>query len=287
MTSLGTASVRRTALWSLLALSAIACGAPVLQPDAGRDARSATGGAGAAAGQSGSAGGGAGAGPGAGGTSGAGGAAGATGGSTAGTDGGVIVATDAGDGPREAVSDARDGGATTAPDAHDGATTATDAHDGGAAVCGEVVLFGLIVGDSCFDVVSVEAGANDGCMLGVADAAPNGLVGAALPFNYDQSTGTVSVGTMGALGRGPVRCNVGTLTRESNPSLASLPQCTWVQTDTSLIHLTATNELDLTATETQNAFTGCPAADVPAGGACTSTWTWHLKKGSKTWPSCQ
>jgi hypothetical protein len=159
---------------------------------------------------------------------------------------------------------------------------------GNGMICQGVVLYGLSVGDSCFDIVSVAAGAADGCSIGVADAAPNGgLVGSALPFNYDTSTATVTIGSMASLGSGEVLCNEGTLTHDAFRTLDTMPACSWHQTDMSLLHLTATNELDLSVTEVENAFTGCSTADTPPGGSCTSTWTWHMKKGLETPPSCQ
>jgi hypothetical protein len=164
----------------------------------------------------------------------------------------------------------------------DGSATGTAGSDG--SVCSGVTLYALTTGDSCFDIVSVTAGANDGCMLGVADpVAMMGLVGSTLPVNYDMPTATLTVGTMGSLGAGPIMCNMGTLTRNNNPSLSSAPTCTWNQTDTSMVNVTNTNEFDISVTEVEQTFAAaCPSTDVPTGGQCMSTWTWHMVKSTDT-----
>jgi hypothetical protein len=153
--------------------------------------------------------------------------------------------------------------------------------------CPGVVLYGLSAGDSCFDVLAVAAGASDGCQLGVAESrTTGGLVGAALPFNYDVQTGTVSIGTNGALGTGKVLCNAGMLSRLGSPTLFTMPSCSWQETDTATLRMTATNELDLSVISVEMGFTACSAANTPVGGECTSTWTWHMKRGLESPPSC-
>jgi hypothetical protein len=150
----------------------------------------------------------------------------------------------------------------------------------GSGVCGNTMLFGLSTGDSCFDIVSVMPGSNDGCMLGVADTtAMMGLVGASLPVNYDMSTATLTVGTSGSLGAGTIMCNIGNLTRDNMPSDSSMPTCTWHQTDSSTVTVTATNEFDISVTEVEQTFaTACTT--VPTGGQCSSMWTWHMVKST-------
>jgi hypothetical protein len=155
----------------------------------------------------------------------------------------------------------------------------------GGAICPNVAtLFGLAPGDSCFDVVAVQVPASDGCHLGVATTS---FVGHALPFHYEVSTGTVSIGTMGVLGVGPVRCNVGSLSHDVVSMLDTMPACSRHQLDMSTIHMTATNEFDITVTETQDTFKGCSDANTPQGGNCVSTWTWHMKHGVEIWPACR
>ena len=95
-------------------------------------------------------------------------------------------------------------------------------------------LFGLTAGDSCFDVDTV-ANVTDGCNI-----APGSVVGSALLVNYDMATATLTVGTMGAEGAGPIAHNTGTLTRDGNTSDSSMPTCTWHQADTAQVTLTAT-----------------------------------------------
>jgi len=140
-------------------------------------------------------------------------------------------------------------------------------------------LFGLTPGDYCFDVTAISD-VMDGCDLQVSS-----LVGKALPVNYVDTTGTVTVGTMGSLGTGTISNNVGTLNREGDTMDTAKPTCTWHQKDMSTLTLTATNQFTLQVTETESTFsTACnqPAAMNP----CTSTWTWTMKIGTKTPPSC-
>jgi hypothetical protein len=182
-------------------------------------------------------------------------------------------------------SDSGVGGSTGSAGAGAGGT-------GGGDVCAGVTLHGISDGDSCFDVVSVAAGSQDGCMIGVADpfdpTTMSGVVGSALPVNYVANTGVLTVGTSGSLGDGSIMCNQGTLLRDSNTSFSSMPTCTFHQTDTSMVTITATNEFDITITENENMFaTACSASNAPAGGSCMSMWTWHMKKNAaKTPPGC-
>lgn len=145
---------------------------------------------------------------------------------------------------------------------------------------GAVTLYGLTTGDSCFDITAVS-NVTDGCMLSVGS-----LVGQALLVNYVMSTATLTVGTDGSLGAGQIAFNMGTLMRDGNTSDSSMPLCTWHQTDTSNVTVTATNEFDISVTEVENTFSTACATTAPAGGSCTSTWTWHMKKGAKTPPAC-
>jgi hypothetical protein len=172
-----------------------------------------------------------------------------------------------------------DGGEGGFTGSGDGGATGTDA--GGDAP----VLFGLSTGDSCFDIVSVQSGSNDGCNLGVADpVASDGLVGSALLVNYTMATATLAVGTAGSLGAGQIAFNMGTLMRTGTTTDSQMLTCNWHQTDTSMVTLTATNEFDISVTEVENMFaTAC--AMKPTGGTCTSTWTWHMKKSTTKTPT--
>jgi len=162
----------------------------------------------------------------------------------------------------------------------DDASTAQDAGSDGPA------LFAITAGNSCFDVVSIQPGSNDGCMLGVADTVANGgPVGGGLLVNYDNNTGILTVGTDGHEGGGPIAFNMGTLTRDNTATDPMMATCTWHQTDTSDVTITATNEFDISVTEVENMFaTACSFK--PAGGTCTSTWTWHMKIGTEVAPAC-
>jgi len=164
-----------------------------------------------------------------------------------------------------------------------GCSSSSNGDDGGtdAADTGPT-LFALSSGDSCFDIVSTQAGADDGCDLGVA-----ALVGMALPVNYDPATAILTVGTAGSLGGGQIAFNMGMLMRAGTSSDSTMPTCTWHQTDNANVTVTATNEFDIAVTEVENMFaTACGTAGTPTGGTCTSTWTWHMKKGTKTPPAC-
>jgi hypothetical protein len=147
-------------------------------------------------------------------------------------------------------------------------------------------LFALTSGDSCFDIVAVATDTSDGCMDGV-----DALAGtAALPFNYTytNSTATVTVGTEGSLGAGPITNNMGTLTRGPDAVTdPTHPGCSWTQQDTSMITLTADNTFTLAVTEVQTAITA-PCVPAFPTGTCTSTWKWMMKKSTtKTPPTCQ
>ena len=141
-------------------------------------------------------------------------------------------------------------------------------------------LYGITTGDSCFDVTSVS-NVTDGCMLSVGS-----VVGMALPVNYVMSTAILTVGTDGSLGGGQIAFNMGTLLRDNTATDSSNAQCMWHQTDTSSVTVTATNEFDISVTEVENMFTAGCGTTAPAGGSCTSTWTWHMKHGTKTPPAC-
>ncbi len=169
-----------------------------------------------------------------------------------------------------------------------GCSSTSNSDDGGDAsldVAGDTgpTLYGLTTGDSCFDIVSIATGSSDGCDIGVVSLVNT----ASLLVNYNMSTATLSVGTAGSLGAGTIAFNMGTLTRAGNPVDSAMPTCSWHQTDTAQVTLTATNEFDIAVTEVENMFaTACTASTVPSGGTCTSTWTWHMVKGTKTPPAC-
>jgi hypothetical protein len=183
-------------------------------------------------------------------------------------------------------ADGGDGGCSTTQDgasAPDTSTPTTDATpDSG--------LFGFSAGDSCFVVTAVAPGSVDGCELQVADAAntdPANFLPITIPFNYmfDPTTmvGTVILGTNGALGQGTISNNMGALMRAGPTSDKKMTTCTWQQTDTSQLVLTANNTFDVTVTEVESNFAaGCSAP--PNGGTCTSTWTWTMTRTTSVTP---
>jgi hypothetical protein len=174
------------------------------------------------------------------------------------------------------------GCSSSSSDCSDGGTCTTDAGSGGTqggTGGAGPTLFGITEGTYCFDIVSIAAGASDGCDLGVAS-----LVGQALPVNYVMATATVTLGTDGSLGAGPVASNMGTLTRDNMPTDPMMTTCTWHQTDTTTLVLTDTNQFTASVVENQSTFAAAPAcSSIPPGGMCTSTWTWTMKiNGNKT-----
>jgi hypothetical protein len=140
----------------------------------------------------------------------------------------------------------------------------------GAGGSGGPVYYGLTTGTCLFTVVSQSPGAVDGCDIG-----PEGAIGHSYPVVYDMTAGTVTAGTDGSLGTGSIAANMATLMRVGNTSADTMPSCTWHQTDTSSLQMTGTNMFTISVTETESGFAAACSAP-PAGGSCTSTWTWKM-----------
>lgn len=154
----------------------------------------------------------------------------------------------------------------------------TDAGTGDAGV----TLYPMSDGTYCYKITGVSA-VTDGCTLGVAS-----LVGSDLPGTYVSSTAAFTLGTSGSLGGGYISYNTATLSRTNTPSDTSNPSCTWSQTDTTLLTLTAQNAFTASVTETESGFATACGTTIPTGGSCTSTWTWTFAIDStKTAPACQ
>jgi hypothetical protein len=169
------------------------------------------------------------------------------------------------------------GSTLTCTDTDTGATLRRD--------CNGATLYPLAGGDSCFAVVSVAAGWNDGCKLGVAaDARNNGYIGSSVHVNYDPSTGDVTVQEMGP---GQVMCNEGILSFDDTVMAPGAPSCTYRATERSWLTMTGPNQFNFSVVVTDSAFAAaCPPAGVPPAGQCTSTWTWHMVKSAKIPPNC-
>ncbi|MEP6652977.1 MAG: hypothetical protein ABJA82_06435 [Myxococcales bacterium] len=145
-----------------------------------------------------------------------------------------------------------------------------------------VTVYHLSEHDNCFDITAVAAGGVDGCDIGFADA-----VGTALPVNYTRlpTSATVTVGTMGSIGEGDIAYNMATLTRNSTATDPKMDTCSWTQMDTADLTMTGDDAFTLSVTEVDSMF--MPACSmVHAGGTCTSTWTWTMKKSTKTTADC-
>jgi len=134
-------------------------------------------------------------------------------------------------------------------------------------------VYRLSPGPYCYAVTSILPGTVDGCDISVAS-----VVGSDLPVNYDATTGILTVGTQGSLGAGAIAYNAGTLNRDGDTGDGA--GCTWHQTDTTEVLVTAENAFTVSVTEVQSTFAaacGAPAA------TCTSTWSWTMQiDASKT-----
>jgi hypothetical protein len=145
-------------------------------------------------------------------------------------------------------------------------------------------LYGLSGGDNCYTITAIEPGSSDGCMLGVVT-----LTGQSLPMNYRGETGTVALGANGSLGSGVIFNNQGTLTRDGDTSFIGTT-CTLHQTDTTLFQMLANDKFTVSVTEVESNFSPTCGVDAPAGGTCTSTWTWTMQRATDPMlvpPFCQ
>jgi hypothetical protein len=147
--------------------------------------------------------------------------------------------------------------------------------DAGAPTPDAMMQWGLSPGMNNFKVTAVS-GVTDGCEI-----KPGDVVNDTLPVNYVSPT--ISIGSvMGtpptpSLGSGPASGNKATLTGESTVGDAAAT-CTWKRKVKSEMELIGHDEFTLKVTEDESMFSAGCGADVPAGGMCTSTWTWTLKK---------
>ena len=136
-------------------------------------------------------------------------------------------------------------------------------------------LFPLSTGTNCYDVTGVS-GVTDGCELQVAV-----LLGKALPGTYVSSSGQFALGTEGTLGTGLLSQNKGTLLRDSSVTDPTLPGCSWHQTVTTYLTMTAQNQFTISVTENQDSITAACGATAPT---CSSTWTWTMAIDAKKLP---
>jgi hypothetical protein len=139
--------------------------------------------------------------------------------------------------------------------------------------------YALSQGTYCYDITGVSA-VSDGCQISVGS-----LVGQSLPGTYD-GAGGFTLGTDGSLGTGNINANTGVLSRDGNPTDPGPPVCSWHQTDTSTLTMTAQNTFTVSVVETENTFANT-CSPIPTGGTCTSSWTWTMAiNGNKTAPGC-
>lgn len=112
------------------------------------------------------------------------------------------------------------------------------------------------------------------------------MVGFALPSNYNDNTGVLTLGTQGSLGGGVITYNQGTLVRVKGAvSDPSVPGCSWNQQDTALVTVTAENQFTASVTEKQDTIAAACGLGV---ASCTSTWSWtFVIDGSLSAPACK
>jgi len=159
---------------------------------------------------------------------------------------------------------------------------------GGAGGTPGQTLYALSAGTFCYDILSIAPGYSDGCGLGVATYVGTPTMPSAIPVSYYAAAttvggeaipaGTVVVGNDGSLGRGVVNQNAGTLLRNGMPVDTDVPSCTWAEGVQAQFQLTATNKFNISVTETRSNFDPSCATvkPLPAGGTCTSTWTFGM-----------
>lgn len=166
--------------------------------------------------------------------------------------------------------------------------------------------FGISAGTYCFDILTIQPGFVDGCDIGVDLAVSTAAKRSALPVTYYPTAttladgtaivaGTLEVGTSGSLGRGVINMNTGTLLRVAGTTMLPAPDaaCSWTQSDTSAVTLTAENTFTISVSEQESQFatSACAAVNMPApaAGSCTSTWSWTMAIENPqvlTAPSC-
>jgi len=81
-----------------------------------------------------------------------------------------------------------------------------------------------------------------------------------------------------SLGTGNVNGTMATLMRDNMVTDSTTATCTWHQTDTSVLTLTANDTFNLAVTEVENTFSAGCGTTTPTGGTCTSTFTLSMTK---------
>jgi hypothetical protein len=136
--------------------------------------------------------------------------------------------------------------------------------------------WGLSRGTNPFKITAVKDVTSDTCMT-----KPGEVIGNDIAVTYDENTMFVSVGkqvgspTMAFFGSGKVAGNKATLTRENKSG--DVAPCTWDEKDVSQFELYDHDKFTLKITQNQSGFMMC-GTTAPAGGTCTSSWTWSIEK---------
>jgi hypothetical protein len=141
-------------------------------------------------------------------------------------------------------------------------------------------LWGLSRGTSEYTIGAIS-GMSDGCML-----LPQNYVGMGISVTYDEATYTLSAGDaqgtppLARYGSGIIGASMGTLMRESEEVEQNAdPPCGWHDRTVSRFMLVDHDRFTLAVTDTESMYAAtCPAPGIPAGGTCTSTWTWTLAR---------
>jgi len=171
-------------------------------------------------------------------------------------------------------NDAGVGGSTgTAGGSRDGRRTRGDP-------CGGHHALRDLDGDTCFDVVSVAAGSSDRLHCSASRRRRHGRVGTALPVHYDMPTGHRDGRHDGLARRGAGALQHGHAHPREHPMLDTMATCTWHQADTSMVTVTAMNELQhLGDRGAEHVRPGLLPGQRPGPAAFAHPpGTWHMKE---------
>jgi hypothetical protein len=118
----------------------------------------------------------------------------------------------------------------------------------------------------------------------ISDTCGSGLTAAMLMnprmVQNDTTTGNIIIQTADGtteLGRGPVRCNTGSLSNSAGQHAAD-GTCDWITSRTSVITVTADGAFTLNLTDARSSYTNVSNCSKAAGSSCTVNWTATMKQ---------
>lgn len=135
------------------------------------------------------------------------------------------------------------------------------------------VLFRVPVGS--YNTLSAQV-VSDTCGSGLTAAM---LMNARMVQN-DTATGNIIIQTADGtteLGRGPVRCNTGSLSNSAGQHAAD-GACDWVTSRTTTITVTADGAFTINLTDARSGYTNVSNCSKTAGFSCTVNWTATMKQ---------